>query len=378
MPQSSPALDWCFTINNPLEKHWDRVWDMDYKYLVFQLEMGEQGRPHLQGFVQFHEKQRLTALKKLVGRSVHWEKRRGTPYEAADYCKKEEGRLDDSYYEDGTISAQPQVRVHEVATTIKEHGLTRAIERFPDIYMGMARGMQALETFYSPVRDFKTDVTILWGNAGCGKSRYAMEVFPTPYMVPSFGEGTDFFGDYRPRQHQTVVVDDFYSSWKYTTWLRVCDRYPTEVHTKGGYLQFLAHDIVFTSNMSPDKWYPKIMLDPVRKASFIRRITNIVEFTSFGVYIVRKGNLPYPALPWMRQMNVNEALMNPPVPQNNPVLPVHPQVVDQDLQVPIHPLWTEEQMDDGPQLVDVHPPSFPRSAFETRAAWFRAHGSNRQ
>ena len=35
---------------------------------------------------------------------------------------------------------------------------------------------------------------------------------PSPYKLSAFGgKGqTDFFGDYRPDEHETLVVDDFY------------------------------------------------------------------------------------------------------------------------------------------------------------------------
>ncbi len=360
MPQDSRANDWCFTLNNPLPKHVDKVWDMDYKYLVWQIEVGESGTPHIQGFVQFHDKQRLTALKKLISNKVHWEKRRGTPYEASHYCKKPVDGCEcehcdglerfDHVNEDGNISAQSQVRVHEVAEVIKTQGLEKAIERFPDIYMGMSRGMQALETFYCPKRDFQTEVTVLYGISGAGKTRYAMEAFPSPYKLACFGQGTDFFGDYRPRQHETVVADEFYSNWQFNTWKQVCDRYPTEVHTKGGFLQFLASHMVFTSNSSPDQWYPNVRLDSIANDAFNRRVHNIVQFTAVGVYVVRKGHLPFPALPWMSQMNVNQALMNP---QNIPV----------------------QQYPQG-QVPAVLP--FPRSEQDRRAAWLRANRQERQ
>lgn len=117
---------------------------------------------------------------------------------------------------------------------------------------------------------------------------------PSPYKLAAFGaEGsTDFFGDYRPDLHETLVVDDFYSNWKYTTFLQVCDRYPTEVHTKGGFRQLLVRHIVFTSNHSPSVWYPNVLADADRRESFNRRIHNIIWFTPDG-YWVQKGHLPW-------------------------------------------------------------------------------------
>ncbi len=318
MVQSSPAKDWCFTINNPTEKDWKAVWKLQYQYLVCQPELAESGTPHLQGFVQMQEKLRLSALSKLL-KHAHLSKRRGTPYEAAHYCMKPvpackckhcEGlERFDNYTEDGYMTAELHASVHAAAACIKEHGLKRGIDRFPNLYLQYPRGFKALASASCPLRHHETQVTVLWGTSGAGKTRYAMDTFPNPYMLPPFGDGTDFFGDYDPLSHKTVIVDEFYSNWKYGTFLRACDRYPMEAHTKGDFVQFLADDIVFTSNTSPYEWYPNVLVDPIRRVSFLRRIHNIIEFTPAG-YIIRKGHMPYAVPEWLKHANVNEVLGN--------------------------------------------------------------------
>jgi len=136
---------------------------------------------------------------------------------------------------------------------------------------------------------------------------------PSPYVQADYPakHGAFFFGDYRPDVHQTVVFDDFYGQMPYTTWLRVCDRYPMEVHTKGAFHQLLAVNLVFTSNRAPNEWYPKIFAEPDRWQAFDRRIDNVIFFTKDG-YMIKKGNLPWP-LPHLQQLNVNQVLMNPQI-----------------------------------------------------------------
>lgn len=160
MPRQAPSCkDWCFTINNPRRKHgnvdsdWDRVKSWIYNYLVMQLEVGEEGTPHIQGFVQFPVQSRLTKLKKLCKRA-HWEPRRGSAYQAAHYCKKPEPHCDCEHceaakdvprpqliFESGTISAPAGEKLHSVAMSLKRHGLSKTIESYPTHYMGMTRGM---------------------------------------------------------------------------------------------------------------------------------------------------------------------------------------------------------------------------------------------
>jgi hypothetical protein len=88
--QDSNVKKWCFTLNNYTKE--------EYSYIVLQFdtlalkyiigkEVGECGTPHLQGYVNFHKKARLTALKKLNTR-LHWEKARDEA-NSIIYCAKD-------------------------------------------------------------------------------------------------------------------------------------------------------------------------------------------------------------------------------------------------------------------------------------------------
>ena len=92
------STSYCFTINNYSNADENLLKDLPYKYLVYGREVGENGTPHLQGYVEFHSKRHFSAVKKLHT-TAHWEVRKGTAQQAAEYCKK-----DNDFFEDGTIS----------------------------------------------------------------------------------------------------------------------------------------------------------------------------------------------------------------------------------------------------------------------------------
>lgn len=89
--QSSALLYWVFTVNNPTFAPNDLPIHKAEKYVSWQLEQGESGTTHVQGYVEFTTRQRLEALKKWLP-TAHFESRRGTAEQARDYTRKEESR----------------------------------------------------------------------------------------------------------------------------------------------------------------------------------------------------------------------------------------------------------------------------------------------
>lgn len=92
---------WCFTLNNysseneeTLRKLSDQV-----EYLVWGREVGDSGTPHLQGYVILKQRKRMQQVKTLITSNPHVEKKKGTPRQASDYCKK-----DGDFEEYGTIA----------------------------------------------------------------------------------------------------------------------------------------------------------------------------------------------------------------------------------------------------------------------------------
>jgi len=87
--RDSPAKMWCFTLNNYNEND-IKILELAFngsKYIIGK-EVGESGTPHLQGYVNFNDKKRLTALKKIHDK-VHWEKCKGSEEDNIKYCSKD-------------------------------------------------------------------------------------------------------------------------------------------------------------------------------------------------------------------------------------------------------------------------------------------------
>jgi hypothetical protein len=85
------ARRWCFTINNPTPEDDPNAWEA--QFVKWQLEKGEEGTPHYQGYAEFNKMKRLSACKKINARAA-WFKCNGTQEQNIKYCSKPEGRID--------------------------------------------------------------------------------------------------------------------------------------------------------------------------------------------------------------------------------------------------------------------------------------------
>jgi len=105
MTSNNSAKNWAFTINNYTDDKIELLSDLvplgKCQYLVFGMEVGEEGTPHLQGYLQLPKKLRFNQVKALIGGSGHIDReyQNSTPTANQTYCKK-----GGDFLEYGTIS----------------------------------------------------------------------------------------------------------------------------------------------------------------------------------------------------------------------------------------------------------------------------------
>lgn len=82
---------WVFTLYNPSAEEAAGAFlspQESVEFFVLGREVGEEGIPHLQGYIVLNQKKDLKWVKANIHKTAQWEIMRGTPKQVSDFCKK--------------------------------------------------------------------------------------------------------------------------------------------------------------------------------------------------------------------------------------------------------------------------------------------------
>lgn len=234
------SKSWVYTLNNYTEEDVRRFKDFEYSYQVIGKEVGEEGTPHLQGFITWKRAYRLPQLQKLVPRA-HWEVAKCT--DAGNYCMKEAYEVLDNRKQ-GKRSD-----LSDAVDCLKEGGIKLVKMNHPETYVRYHNGLEKLDE--RAPRNFKPMVTWIWGPTGVGKTRSVVESENDLWIS---GKDLRWWQGYEAQE--AVLFDDFRRDFcTFHMLLRLLDRYPCTVEVKGGSRQLTAQRMYITSCYHPETVY---------------------------------------------------------------------------------------------------------------------------
>lgn len=239
---------WCLTLNNyndsdiPTES---LQTDLDLEYLIFGRELADSGTPHLQMYLCYTNRKSLHQVKGDFPRA-HIERMRGTPKQAALYCKKDQ--LWDDF---GILPKTPAEKSSEMLleTWEKAYELAKA-GKIDEIRKDL------LIRYYHAFKRIKQDNPAsprdlddvcgewLFGPAGVGKSYKARRDNPIFYDKPI----NKWWDGYR--NQDVVILDDVgegHATWIGSFLKRWADRYSFPAEEKNSTTQIRPKKIVVTS-----------------------------------------------------------------------------------------------------------------------------------
>lgn len=269
----SRSRNYCFTINNYTTEDISACYELQSSsvYMVVGQEVGEQGTPHLQGYVNLKNSMSMSALSKKL-RRANLRVAKGTADDNEKYCSKE--KLLFIY---GTKPKQGKrtdiENIREILENSPGNPLRECIEN--------ATSLQSIKvaekylTYFEKPRNTKPYVLWFHGSTGTGKSKEAFEYMENKYGDNFYvaNETNRWWDGYDA--HPGVIIDDMRKDFtKFHTLLRLLDRYAHRIEIKGGYRQFKAETIIITSCYSPEEMYNT--REDVQQ--LLRRIDDVREF----------------------------------------------------------------------------------------------------
>jgi hypothetical protein len=279
---------WCFTLNNPTEDEISAISslipedppeDNLLAYIGFGREVGGNGTPHLQGYLELHSRGRLTTVRGLGGLGrAHFELRKGTATQAIEYCKKDSGP-DNPYQEWGVVfqSAQGKRSDLDKVKELIDGGATplQVADAHFGSFVRYHKGFDKYRSLRAPKTIRRVQVFCLWGAPGTGKTRYVFEREPELWI--SSDPTLQWFDGYEGQS--AALLDDFRGDCKPSLLLRILDIYPTQVAIKGGFVPWVPERIYVTSNCAPPFGICSSFDGDGLHGAIMRRFTKIVELS---------------------------------------------------------------------------------------------------
>lgn len=262
---------WRFTLNNWNQE--EKISIENWKY-VKHITIGEEiapttGTPHLQGYVEWTSDRTFNTIKKLNPR-ISWRPADASAEANIKYCSK-----------DGIVTSKGEPHNNEqgkrndilAAKEILDNGgsILDIAENNYATFINNHKALEAYQMLRLRARTTKPTITWLWGKAGVGKTKWAVETNESFYIKDS----TQWWNGYL--QQKVIIIDDFDSKWPYRDLLRLLDRYPYAGQFKGGYVNINSPCIYITCEYPPQHFWSNNEL-----AQVTRRLDSIIEILENG------------------------------------------------------------------------------------------------
>lgn len=290
MMRQRKSRNWTFTLNNPEEEDKPEDGYKNIRFLVYQLEQGKEETPHYQGFVSMKTSYTHSCMRKKRKRAILFPAR-GTALQNLHYCSKPHGPTDECYDQCSRECKCDQCRkarkppakrlaptiifgappndsgfrneIKEVKRDVKEGKTMNELWReHPSTMVRYYKAIAEMMNQLGPQRAWKTEVIVVYGPAGVGKST----------LVRLMTEDVDFRTKNHKRSVYTkqssnkwfpgyggesiVKLENFNGNWMdFTTLLGLMSEDPYTVEMKGGNMPFLARQLFITTTVHPINWY---------------------------------------------------------------------------------------------------------------------------
>lgn len=245
------------------------------KYIIFGKELGEQGTPHLQGYLVLFREKTLNATKTFIGiNSIHLEVALGNSIQNKEYCSKE-----GTVYEAGERPLTQKEKGEEgkkyweqLIVDSEKGDFSKIREEDPKLYFHHLRTIQYHRTnaALKPKSLVDLDNIWIWGATGTGKSLSVEVKYPNAYKKmqnkwwDGYNDEEEVFIDDLDKKKAIDFMGALLKNWAdHGAFLAEC---------KGGNTRYIRPKrIIVTCNWSPNQiWEEQEMLEPIERRFRLR------------------------------------------------------------------------------------------------------------
>lgn len=296
------AKRWCFTLNNPTEDDFPPSYEetqevVPSEYFDYLLVGNEvcptTGTPHLQGFICFKEKRRLSWIisnlfvsRKTGKGRASWRVCKGTVAQNITYCKKDgnfaeygeppkEGRGEGKASRDAVFGAAlatgnvDSAMLYLAENAARDYCMQRqnlqrnfAVHFTPKVEY---KPLYPLDSFnHIPLQFSNQHATLVWGETNCGKTAFVKAHFKNPL----FCTHVDDLKEFKNAEHDAIIFDDMsFRHMPAETVIHLLETdNPASIHVRYGVVKIPPRVVkVFTHN-TPNPFYAETVLEQHQKA----------------------------------------------------------------------------------------------------------------
>ena len=256
------------------------------KYTVYQYERGENGTPHIQGFVIYKNGKRFRNVKQDFP-TAHIVPARGTNVECRDYCMKTDTRIAGPVELGEFQEMRARTDLENFHALIEAGASNRELKTlYRSLYSQF--GVDKIERFRQDhlktqfgeqFRDVQ--VTYIYGTTRTGKTSFVYDKHPMSEIcrVCTYDKGA--FDGYTAEK--MLLLDEFTGQLSITMMNNLLDRYPFQMPARYTNRTACFENVYIVSNLPLSELYKNTQHQyPEIYNAFVKRIKNIIRFTGLG------------------------------------------------------------------------------------------------
>lgn len=287
-PPPKPKMRiFCVTINNPTEVHTKCIERFAHEchYICWCLEIGKEGTPHFQMYVETIAESRYTTVGKALGKAHAKGSDAPDTDDARDYCMhqgkhKDKGGLLSGPWEIGKytryVSRQGD-RMNLIMEDIKNKASDRELMiKHPENWMRYEKSIKRMRALYHQreiqERSSMTRGLILLGTTGVGKTTVCYNLckdmgWTKPWCYP----GRGWFDGYQ--QNELALFNEYTNDLGAEKMLELIDQFPMDVPIKNDFVNWNPIVVVITCNHPFWTRWPSDQMEALMRRCAILEIT---------------------------------------------------------------------------------------------------------